>query len=309
LHNGNMNCISTRVSSAWRWMIAAECSEEHAIGGQIMGSNPSTKSGGNALIDLSSHVAIVTGGARGIGAAVARLFAEQGATVVIADMLESEGQDLAAQLGPKVSFRRHDVADEPAWEKLVAETVNLYGRIDALVNCAGILITDAILSFDRAQFDRVLRVNLVGTFLGIKHAARVMVKAKRGSIVNFSSSEGLQGSNSMAAYASSKWGVRGLTKVAAQELGASGVRCNSIHPGPVNTAMLNPTGRPAAELTTLSLFDYMPMRRAAEPLEIAQSCLYLVSDASSFVTGAEVAIDGGLTLGMRLRNRPGGPEA
>jgi 3alpha(or 20beta)-hydroxysteroid dehydrogenase len=113
----------------------------------------------------------------------------------------------------------------------------------------------------------------------------------------------------MAAYASSKWGVRGLTKVAAQELGAFGVRCNSVHPGPVNTPMLNPTGKAASELMTLSLFDFMPMRRVAEPLEIAQSCLYLVSDASGFVTGAELAIDGGLTLGMRLRNRPGGPTA
>jgi 3alpha(or 20beta)-hydroxysteroid dehydrogenase len=266
-------------------------------------------SGGTPLIDLSSHVAIVTGGARGIGAAVSRLFVEQGAAVVIADMLEAPGQALAAELGDKASFRRHDVTDESAWESLVAETAARFGRIDALVNCAGILITDAVVSFDRAQFEKVLQVNLVGTFLGIKHAARVMVKAGRGSIVNFSSSEGLQGSNSMAAYASSKWGVRGLTKVAAQELGAFGVRCNSVHPGPVNTPMLNPTGKAASELTSLSLFDYMPMRRAAEPLEIAQSCLYLVSDASGFVTGAELAIDGGLTLGMRLRNRPGGPTA
>jgi 3alpha(or 20beta)-hydroxysteroid dehydrogenase len=273
-----------------------------------MGSNSSSRSGGTPLIDLSSHVAIVTGGARGIGDAVSRLFAEQGATVVVADMLESAGQELAAQLGPKVIFRRHDVTDESDWESLVAETAARFGRIDALVNCAGVLITDAIVSFERAQFEKVLQVNLVGTFLGTKHAARVMVRARRGSIVNLSSSGGLQGSNSMAAYASSKWGVRGLTKVAAQELGASGVRCNSIHPGPVNTPMLNPTGKPAAELTSLSLFDYMPMRRAAEPLEIAQSCLYLVSDASTFVTGAELAIDGGLTLGMRLRNRPGGPE-
>jgi 3alpha(or 20beta)-hydroxysteroid dehydrogenase len=271
--------------------------------------NSAGTSGGTQLIDLSSHVAIVTGGARGIGAAVSRLFVEQGATVIIADMLEAPGQALATELGDKASFRRHDVTDESAWESLVAETAARFGKLDALVNCAGILITDAVVSFDRAQFEKVLQVNLVGTFLGIKHAARVMTKAGRGSIVNFSSSEGLQGSNSMAAYASSKWGVRGLTKVAAQELGAFGVRCNSVHPGPVNTPMLNPTGKAASELITLSLFDYMPMRRVAEPLEIAQSCLYLVSDASGFVTGAELAIDGGLTLGMRLRNRPGGPAA
>jgi 3alpha(or 20beta)-hydroxysteroid dehydrogenase len=272
-----------------------------------MSSEKALPRGGAGLVDLTSYTAIITGGARGIGGAVSRLFTEQGAHVVIADTLQTEGLALAEELGPNASFRLHDVTDEAAWERLVAETMERYGRIDALVNCAGILITDALITFDRAMFEKVIQVNLVGTFLGIKHVARVMVKAERGSIVNLSSSEGLQGSNSMAAYASSKWGVRGLTKVAAQELGASGVRCNSIHPGPVNTPMLNPTGKSAAEVTELSLFDHMPMRRAAEPLEIAQSCLYLVSNASSFVTGAELAIDGGLTVGMRLRNRPGGP--
>jgi len=262
-----------------------------------------------ALTDLAGRTAIVTGGARGIGGAVSRLFAQCGANVVIADVLQADGVSLVKEIGSNARFRRLDVTNEANWESLVEETVTSFGRVDVLVNCAGILVTDALVSFDRAQFEKVLQVNLIGTFLGMKHVARRMQTAGQGSIINISSSEGLQGSNSMAAYASSKWAVRGLTKVAAQELGSSGIRCNSIHPGPVNTPMLNPTQKSAAEITTLSLFDHMPLRRAADPFEIAYTCLYLASDASSFVTGAELAVDGGLTIGMRLRNRPGGPVA
>jgi 3alpha(or 20beta)-hydroxysteroid dehydrogenase len=271
-----------------------------------MGTNPNAAPQ-EALTDLGGRTAIVTGGARGIGGAVSRLFAQCGANVVIADVLQAAGVSLANEIGRNALFRRLDVTNEANWEGLVEETVTNFGRVDVLVNCAGILVTDALVSFDRAQFEKVLQVNLVGTFLGMKHVARRMQTAGRGSIINISSSEGLQGSNSMAAYASSKWAVRGLTKVAAQELGSAGIRCNSVHPGPVNTPMLNPTQKSAEEITTLSLFDYMPLRRAADPLEIAYTCLYLASDASSFVTGAELAVDGGLTIGMRLRNRPGGP--
>ena len=262
---------------------------------------------GTAL-PLAGKVALVTGGARGIGGAVSRLLAAQGATVVIADMIEAEGAALAEELGPSTLFRRLDVADEPGWAALVAEVAGQQGRIDALVNCAGILVTDAIVSFDKAQFEKVLQVNLVGTFLAVKHVAPLMAAGGGGSIVNISSTEGLQGSNSMAAYASSKWGVRGLTKVAAIELGPQGIRVNSVHPGPINTQMVNPQGRPVEELTHLTLLERMPIRRVADPSEVAGLCLYLVSDTSAFVTAAEITIDGGLTTGMFLPNRPGAPK-
>lgn len=257
-------------------------------------------SAGDAATDLTGRVAIVTGGARGIGGAVTRLFAARGAHVVIADMMDEAGHELAAELGGNVSFEHLDVSDETGWERIVAQTVRKFGPVDVLVNCAGILIVDAITSFEKAKFERVLQVNLVGTFLAIKHAGGAMVTGGGGSIVNISSIEGLQGSTAMAAYASSKWGVRGLTKVAAVELGASGVRVNSVHPGPVNTPMINPNALPSSELTAVGLLKLMPISRVADPMEVAHACLYLASDASAMVTGAEITIDGGLTSG-RMR--------
>lgn len=257
---------------------------------------------------LAGKVAIVSGGARGIGGAVARLFAQRGASVVIADLIEEDGSALAAELGPNAIFRMLDVTDEAAWEALVAETSERFGRLDSLVNCAGILLIDAIVSFDRAKFEKVLQVNLVGTFLGIKHAAPAIIASGGGSITNISSTEGLQGSNSMAAYASSKWAVRGLSKVAAVELGGSKVRVNSIHPGPINTPMVNPERRPVEDLNHLSLLDNMPISRVADASEVAELCAYLASDAAAFVTAAEIAIDGGLTAGMFFPHRPGAPK-
>lgn len=258
--------------------------------------------------ELTGKVAIVTGGARGIGAAVARTFVERGGLVLIADMLDEEGAALAVGLGDRAGFHHLDVTDEEQWKATVATAVERFGRLDGLVNCAGILITDAIVSFDRATFDQVLQINLTGTFLGIKHAAPAMIAAGGGSITNISSTEGLQGSNSMGAYAASKWGVRGLTKVAAIELGTHGIRVNSVHPGPINTPMVNPEAKPPEDLTHLSLLARMPISRVADPSEVGALCAYLASDAAAFVTAAEIAIDGGLTTGMFLPNRPGAPK-
>lgn len=258
--------------------------------------------------ELTGKVAIVSGGARGIGAAVARTFVERGGHVLIADMLDEAGAALAAELGDRASFQHLDVTEEDQWQAAVAAAVDRFGRLDGLVNSAGILITDAIVSFDRATFDKVLQVNLTGTFLGIKHAAPAMIAAGGGSITNISSTEGLQGSNSMGAYAASKWGVRGLTKVAAIELGAHGIRVNSVHPGPINTPMVNPEAKPTEELTQLSLLARMPISRIADPSEVGALCAYLASDSAAFVTAAEIAIDGGLTTGMFLPNRPGAPQ-
>ena len=258
----------------------------------------------NSPQDLSGKVALITGGARGIGQAVARLFVAQHATVIVADLLELEGESLAAELGPAAHFRLLDVTDEADWIGAVGATSERFGGVDILVNCAGILVVAPIVELDRRVYEKVLQINLVGTFLGIKHVARAIRERGGGSIINLSSTEGLQGSSFMGAYASSKWGVRGLTKVAAMELGPWNIRVNSLHPGPVNTPMVNPQGRPADELESLSMLDLMPIRRVAEPVEIAYACLYLASDASAFVTGAEIAIDGGLSLGMFTKDKP-----
>lgn len=262
-----------------------------------------TQSGRSGIRD---KVIIVSGGARGIGGGVARLLASQGARVVIGDVLEAEGQALASDLGADAIFSRLDVTVEDHWRAIVAEAVARFGRVDALVNSAGIFASEALVDFDRAQFDHVLQVNLTGTFLGIKHAAPAIIAAGGGAIVNLSSTEGMQGSNSMGAYAASKWGVRGLTKVAAVELGRSGVRVNSIHPGPVNTEMVNPEGRPADQIA-LALLARMPVSRVGNVAEVAELCAYLISDAAALITAAEITIDGGLTAGMFLPHRPGAP--
>lgn len=255
---------------------------------------------------LSGKVAIVSGGARGIGAGVVRLLAARGARVLIADLLDPEGEALARELGGAAVFGHLDVTDEDAWHAIAELARDRFGGVDALVNCAGILVTEALIDFDRAAFDRVLQVNLTGTFLGIKQVAPLLIARGGGSIVNLSSTEGLQGSNSMAAYAASKWGVRGLTKVAAVELGQHDIRVNSIHPGPVNTMMVNPTGKPVDQIAMTHL-SHMPLSRIADVSEVAELCAYLIGDGSRFVTAAEISIDGGLTAGMFLPNRPGAP--
>jgi 3alpha(or 20beta)-hydroxysteroid dehydrogenase len=240
------------------------------------------------MSELDGKVVLVTGGASGIGAGVAAFAAERGAIMVTADIDDAASPD----------HIRLDVSDEAQWITAVDRIRQRHGRLDALVHAAGILQGEAILDFERAMFDRVMRVNLTGTFLAIKHCGPAIVAAGGGAIVTLSSVEGLQGSNSMAAYGASKWGVRGLTKAAAFELGEAGVRVNSVHPGPIDTPMVNPQGRPPAEMATrLSMFDRMPIARMGRVEEVAALCAYLMSDAARFVTGAEFVIDGGLTAG------------
>lgn len=254
---------------------------------------------------LDGRTAIVSGGARGIGGAVSRSLVDAGANVLVCDILGEEGEKTAGSLGAGARYQKLDVTSEDDWRGACDTAVQWGGGLDILVNCAGIYLYQSILDFEAEQFDRVLDVNLVGTFLGIKHAARVM--ANGGSIINISSTEGLEASNSMAAYASSKWGVRGLTKVAAIELGERGIRVNSVHPGPVNTPMLNPKQVQPDRLRTISMLRRMPIARVAEPSEIASVCVFLAGGASSFMTGAELAVDGGASVGMFHRGRPGAP--
>ncbi|MFC3106565.1 SDR family NAD(P)-dependent oxidoreductase [Undibacterium arcticum] len=254
---------------------------------------------------LTNKVAIVTGGARGMGAETCRLFVQEGARVVIADLLEAEGEALARELGDTACFRRLDVSDEANWESLVAEAVERFGRIDVLVNNAAVLVFGAIDELSKRDFERAVSVNLVGTFLGIRAVAPIMKSQRAGSIVNISSVDGLRGVNALAAYVSSKWGVRGLTKVAALELGHHGVRVNSVHPGGVNTVMSNPAGAPLEEVN--KQYANVPMQRVGNPEEIARATLFLASDEASYCNGSELAVDGGMAAGAYYPGLPGAP--
>jgi 3alpha(or 20beta)-hydroxysteroid dehydrogenase len=254
---------------------------------------------------LANKIAIITGGARGMGAQTCRLFVEEGATVVIADLLETDGQALAHELGDAASFRRLDVSSEEDWQKLVNETVERFGRIDVLVNNAAVLVFGAIEQLSKADFERALSINLTGTFLGIHTVAPFMRERRCGSIVNISSVDGLRGVNALAAYVSSKWGVRGLTKVAALELGPHGVRVNSVHPGGVDTQMSNPTGASREELA--GQYRQVPLQRIGAPEEIARATLFLASDDASYCNGSELSVDGGAAAGSYYEGLPGSP--
>ncbi|WEJ69998.1 glucose 1-dehydrogenase [Pseudomonas sp. PSE14] len=254
---------------------------------------------------LANKIAIITGGARGMGAETARLFVAEGAHVIIADLLEQEGATLAAELGEAASFQRLDVSCEGNWQRLVQATLERHGRIDVLVNNAAVLVFGAIEQLSKAEFERALSINLTGTFLGIHSVAPIMREQGCGSIVNISSVDGLRGVNALAAYVSSKWGVRGLTKVAALELGPHGVRVNSVHPGGVDTLMSNPTGATRDELA--GQYRTVPQQRIGAPEEIARATLFLASDDASYCNGSELSVDGGVAAGAYYPGLPGSP--
>ena len=255
---------------------------------------------------LKGKVAIVTGGARGMGAATSRLFAAEGAKVVIADVLTDEGAALAAELGAdSARFVAHDVTDEASWGKVLAETESAFGAVNVLVNNAGVLLFRTIAETSKADFSRVLNINLLGTFLGTKLVGAHMVAAGMGSIVNISSADGMKGANGLGAYCASKWGIRGLTKVAAMEYGHRGVRVNSVHPGGIDTAMGNPYAEKREDVN--KRYTMVPLQRVGEPDEVAQTSLFLASDESSYLCGAEIAVDGGMLAGQYYVGFPGAP--
>ena len=254
---------------------------------------------------MQGKVAIVTGGARGMGEATCRLFAREGASVVIADVLEAEGAALAADIGGDAMFQRLDVSQEADWVALVDAVIARHGRIDALVNNAAVVAFAPIVELQVEMIDRVLGINLKGTMLGLKHVGARMTAARRGAIVNISSIDGLRGANSLSLYSSSKWAVRGLTKTAALEFGHLGVRVNSVHPGGVNTVMGNPQGH-QDEAKNFGL-ERVPLQRIGEPEEIAAASLFLCSDDASYITGAELSVDGGWAAGYYHHYLPGAP--
>jgi 3alpha(or 20beta)-hydroxysteroid dehydrogenase len=241
---------------------------------------------------LDDKVALITGGAKGQGAAEAKLFALEGATVWIADVDDERGAATAAEVG--ATYRHLDVRDEAAWAELVAEIVGTAGRLDVLVNNAGTFVYARLVESTVADFTRQFEVNQLGVYLGMRAVAPAMIEARRGSIVNISSTAGLVGMANGVGYTATKWAVRGMTKAVALELGRFGVRVNSIHPGVIDTELLyeNPVMR-RADLTPV--LRSVPLGRMAQPEEVATVALFLASDESSYCTGGEYAVDGGIT--------------
>lgn len=255
---------------------------------------------------LKGKVALVTGGARGIGGATARAFAGEGAKVVITDVMADLGAALAKELGPETLFLRHDVTDEARWQAVRDAALERFGRIDVLVNNAGILTFNGIFDFTKEEFERVMGVNLTGTFLGIRTIGPVMLRQKQGSIVNISSADGISATNGLCAYTASKWAVRGLTKSAALELGHKGVRVNSIHPGGIDTPLTNPSGEDYSKAPERT--SSIPLQRMGRASEVALGCVYLASEDSSYCNGTELLIDGGLLAGRYYPFLPGAPD-
>ena len=241
---------------------------------------------------LGGKVAVITGGARGQGAAEARLFVAEGAKVVIGDVLDGEGEVLAKELGDDALYVHHDVTDEDGWRHVVETALDRFGGLDVLVNNAGVFSLAPITSTTLEEYRRTIDINQVGVFLGMKAVAPTMVGQASGSIVNISSVAGIRGSALTIAYGASKWAVRGMTKIAAKELSPFGVRVNSVHPGLIETTML---GELDALTTREQMTSTIPMGRVAEPDEVAQLVLWLASDESSYASGAEFIVDGGMT--------------
>jgi NAD(P)-dependent dehydrogenase (short-subunit alcohol dehydrogenase family) len=244
---------------------------------------------------LDGKVALVSGGARGQGAAEAQLFAREGAKVVFGDILDAEGRQVEAGIraaGGEATYVHLDVTNEASWRAAVDTAVSRYGALQVLVNNAGIYIRKRIEETTEDDLDQLLAVNVKGVSLGVKHALPAMRRAGGGSIINISSVAGLVGNpNGSPIYTTSKGAVRLFTKATAMQHARENIRCNSIHPGPIDTAMLDETagGRSAAML------GRVPLGRVGTVEDIAYGVLYLASDESSFVTGSELVIDGGLT--------------
>src|SRR5262252_9638866 len=240
---------------------------------------------------LKGKVILISGGARGQGAAEARLFVSKGALVVVGDVLEAEGHQLASELGSSATFVRQDVTQERDWVTAINAAEN-FGGLHGLVNNAGIYQPRTLTETDTELFERHMRVNQLGCFLGMKTVVPLMQRSGGGSIVNISSVAGLRGSPGAIAYSATKWALRGMTKAAAIDLAPRKIRVNSVHPGPIDTEMIK-VRTPEQNRQRVQL---VPMKRMGTAEEVASLVLFLLADESGYITGAEVAIDGGASL-------------
>jgi len=247
-------------------------------------------------MSLNGAVAIVTGAARGMGAQHVRGLVGAGAKVVATDVLDDQGRALADELGDAVMYRHLDVADADGWETVVAQAEEAWGPVKVLVNNAGIVMFGPLDALSPADWQRTIDINLTGVFLGMRAVIPSMKRANGGAIVNISSTAGLQGYANLGAYVASKWGVRGLTKTAALELGPSNIRVNSIHPGPIRT--------PMTDGLDLESVAGQPIPRVGEPDEVTAMLMFILQEAT-YSTGHEFVIDGGTIVGQTVR-MPGG---
>ena len=242
------------------------------------------------MTKLLDEVAIVTGGARGMGESHVRRFVEEGAKVVFTDINEEIGEKLSSELGDNALFVKHDVTDEAGWQEVVEKTEAAFGPVNVLVNNAGISMSKSIFDMSVEDYKKIIDINQVSVFLGIKAVLPSMQKAEGGSIVNISSMNGIVGG--AVGYTDSKFAVRGLTKAAALQVGHLGIRVNSVHPGVIETPMVT-EGDAVEQIKEFA--KHIPMRRMAQSEEVTNMVLFLASNESSYSTGSEFIIDGGLT--------------
>ena len=240
---------------------------------------------------LEGKVALISGGARGQGATEAELFASEGAKVVIGDVLDDEGKATAERIGEACRYVHLDVTLEEDWQAALQFTIDEFGAPDVLVNNAGIFLIAPIAATTLEDYERVIKINQTGVFLGMKTVGPVMCEHKRGSIINISSVAGMKGSGATIAYSASKWAVRGMTKCAANEYASFGVRVNSVHPGIIDTPMLREFERWGVRE---ALRDSIPMGNETGPETVAKLVLFLASDDSHYSTGSEFIVDGGM---------------
>lgn len=231
---------------------------------------------------------VITGGARGIGQATAREFSSLGASVLITDVLDDEGHTTASELGGNVAYTHHDVTSAESWQAALSAAERFMGPINALFNNAGIVMFGDTTTQDAEDFRRIIEVNLLGVFLGMKYSAPLMKKSGGGVIVNCSSTAGMQGYTNLAGYVASKWGVRGLTKAAALDLAPDDIRVVSVHPGPIRTPMTAGVDESVAAT--------QPIARFGDPAEVARMVRFIVTEAT-YSTGSEFTVDGGAVTG------------
>lgn len=239
---------------------------------------------------IKDKVMIITGAAQGMGKVHAECAIAEGAKVVITDINEEKGNEVAKQLGEKALFIKHNVADEEDWKRVIKETYNKWGRVDVLVNNAGITYNMKIDEITLEDYMKIININQVSVFLGIKHVSEIMKTQKSGTIINISSMNGLVGG--AIGYTDTKFAVRGMTKAAARELSPYNITVNSVHPGVIHTQMLE---QPGVKEAVEKFKQTIPMRRVAEAKEVSHMIIFLASDEARYSTGSEFVIDGGVT--------------